>query len=408
MIEVNKIAIPFGRDGNKNTIYDTRQQGQAENDATWSTGFPPITMQDKTDGGLPPKGLDFNGIFYDISSNVVFSCMGGQYQFDAEYAEKIGGYPKGAILMNNALDKQYISNTDKNKIDFNSADSASLTAWSIISIKDIDKLLAGKIDNADFSTALNLKADSSTQIIAGNGITGGGTLQSNRTLTLGTPSKIEETSKNAVTASSHTHEIAKASTSTMGITKLSSVISDAEDVAATPKSVSTAQNRADSAYALADLESTPVGTIQAFVGENAPNAKWLLRRGQAFRAGSYPELAQLLPDLKIPDLRGVALRGLDANRGFDPGRALLSYQEDAMQKITGKFDDVTGGMKNVSTEGAFKITRKSLVDKGTGATSPIHFLNIEFDSSSSPGARTNSQDETVMKNVAVNFIIKAR
>lgn len=252
MIEVNKIAIPFGRDGNKNTIYDTRQQGQAENDATWSTGFPPITMQDKTDGGLPPKGLDFNGIFYDISSNVVFSCMGGQYQFDAEYAEKIGGYPKGAILINNALDKQYISNTDKNKIDFNSADSASLTAWSIISIKDIDKLLAGKIDNADFSTALNLKADASTQVIAGNGITGGGTLQSNRTLTLGMPSKIEETSKNAVTASSHTHEIAKASTTTMGITKLSSVISGAEDVAATPKSVNVAQSRADSAYALAE------------------------------------------------------------------------------------------------------------------------------------------------------------
>ena len=288
MIEVNKIAIPFGRDGNKNTIYDTRQQGQAENDATWSTGFPPITMQDKTDGGLPPKGLDFNGIFYDISSNVVFSCMGGQYQFDAEYAEKIGGYPKGAILMNNALDKQYISNTDKNKIDFNSADSASLTAWSIISIKDIDKLLAGKIDNADFSTALNLKADSSTQIIAGNGITGGGTLQSNRTLTLGTPSKIEETSKNAVTASSHTHEIAKASTSTMGITKLSSVISDAEDVAATPKSVSTAQSRADSAYALAEkkIDKTSIantlGTSTSLVASQAPVSSHGLGYGQSW------------------------------------------------------------------------------------------------------------------------------
>ena len=44
-------------------------------------------------------------------------------------------------------------------------------------------------------------------ISAGNGLTGGGDLSSNRTLTLGTPSTLTGSTTNAVTASSHTHAI---------------------------------------------------------------------------------------------------------------------------------------------------------------------------------------------------------
>ena len=43
-------------------------------------------------------------------------------------------------------------------------------------------------------------------IIAGNGLTGGGTLAADRTITLGTPSDITGTSTNSVTATSHTHK----------------------------------------------------------------------------------------------------------------------------------------------------------------------------------------------------------
>lgn len=45
-------------------------------------------------------------------------------------------------------------------------------------------------------------------IIAGNGLTGGGTLAADRTLTLGTPGSITSSSTNSVTATSHTHELA--------------------------------------------------------------------------------------------------------------------------------------------------------------------------------------------------------
>lgn len=50
-------------------------------------------------------------------------------------------------------------------------------------------------------------ARSAITITAGNGLTGGGNLTANRTITLGTPGSITSTSTNAVTTTSHTHAI---------------------------------------------------------------------------------------------------------------------------------------------------------------------------------------------------------
>lgn len=48
---------------------------------------------------------------------------------------------------------------------------------------------------------------SSVSVSAGNGLTGGGTIAANRTLTLGTGGTVSGSSTNAVTASSHTHAL---------------------------------------------------------------------------------------------------------------------------------------------------------------------------------------------------------
>ena len=111
------IAIPFagGANGFKNTIQENRQTGQDEADATWADGFPNITMIPIDMGGQPPKGLDFNGVFHAISQNTVFVSQGGRYKFDAEYAEKIGGYPLGAIVMNDDTTIEYVSIVAANK-----------------------------------------------------------------------------------------------------------------------------------------------------------------------------------------------------------------------------------------------------------------------------------------------------
>lgn len=50
-------------------------------------------------------------------------------------------------------------------------------------------------------------ASTGSSIVAGDGITGGGTLAASRTLTLGTPGSITNSTTNSVTTSSHTHAL---------------------------------------------------------------------------------------------------------------------------------------------------------------------------------------------------------
>lgn len=66
---------------------------------------------------------------------------------------------------------------------------------------------------AGLQDALNLKANTAVQIVAGNGLTGGGTFAASRTITLGTPGRLSATSTNAVSSTSHTHEIDTQATS---------------------------------------------------------------------------------------------------------------------------------------------------------------------------------------------------
>ncbi|MRN39398.1 hypothetical protein GJU80_13175, partial [Neisseria brasiliensis] len=74
------------------------------------------------------------------------------------------------------------------------------------------------------ANALAEKANANTTITAGTGLTGGGNLSANRTITLGTPSTITATSGNTVAASSHSHAIDKASTTAAGIVQLNNTL----------------------------------------------------------------------------------------------------------------------------------------------------------------------------------------
>ena len=113
------IQLPFALNGDRNDIQTTKQQGQDPEDATWSIGFPPQTMIPESAGGLAPKGLDFNGLFYAVSSVGAHYSRGDQIQFDATFAEKIGGYSKGFRLASNDYQRDFISLVDNNMVDPN-------------------------------------------------------------------------------------------------------------------------------------------------------------------------------------------------------------------------------------------------------------------------------------------------
>lgn len=121
------VKIPFCNTGNKNAIQLTQQAGQDPEDATYQEGFPPVTMLNEDAGGLPPKGLDFNGIFYELSSPIAHYCRGDRIQFDATYAAAIGGYAKGWVVASNDYQKDYISLVDNNLSDPNGTN----TTWAV-------------------------------------------------------------------------------------------------------------------------------------------------------------------------------------------------------------------------------------------------------------------------------------
>src|SRR5574343_1061175 len=117
------LTTPFATSGLKNDVPTTT--GSNANSTTYDKGFPDITMKSFAYGGLPPSGKDFNGIFYDITDNIVYQTQGGRYKFDSAYATSIGGYPLGAILLLNDGVTDVVSTVANNLTDPN----VSMTGW---------------------------------------------------------------------------------------------------------------------------------------------------------------------------------------------------------------------------------------------------------------------------------------
>lgn len=90
--------------------------------------------------------------------------------------------------------------------------------------------------------------------------------------------------------------------------------------------------------------------------KSTPPGGFLICNGQTFSKSAYPLLASAYPSGALPDLRGEFIRGLDAARGVDSGRAVLSAQGDAIRNITGSIyarPAKTTGASMFSSSGAF-------------------------------------------------------
>ena len=123
------LSKPWASDGLKNNIPAERNGGLAQEAATYAEGFPSITMTPISVGGKPPSGKDMNGVLYEISAHTVWQNQGGRYRFDQAFCDTIGGYPKGAVLINDTLDTEYISLLDANTHNPNSGNNTG--KWAI-------------------------------------------------------------------------------------------------------------------------------------------------------------------------------------------------------------------------------------------------------------------------------------
>lgn len=152
-----------------------------------------------------------------------------------------------------------------------------------------------------------------TQVSAGNGLIGGGTLAANRTLTLGTPTAISGSSTNSVTTTSHTHQL----------------LLSAADISGAL------------GYVPGKGDGVPVGgMIMLYGNDSAAPDGFLLANGAAVTS-TYPELRAFglargwavnsNGDPLLPDMGGYFARGWRTGQTVDSGRAFGSVQQDAMQ-----------------------------------------------------------------------------
>ena len=71
--------------------------------------------------------------------------------------------------------------------------------------------------------------------------------------------------------------------------------------------------------------------------QSLPPDGWFECNGSKFNVNQSPRLAAAYPSGYLPDLRGEFIRGWDNERGADPGRGILSCQQDAIRNIYAEF-----------------------------------------------------------------------
>ncbi len=157
--------------------------------------------------------------------------------------------------------------------------------------------------------------------------------------------------------------------------------------------------RQDGSFVINGTDVSPVGIPQPWPLTSAPLG-WLICNGAAFDKALYPYLAAVYPSGKLPDLRGEFIRGWDAGRGVDSGRAIFSAQGDAIRNITGSINGLGG-------EGG-AIYYKSTPEKTSwvhwGGDNTFHdVMSYGFDAS----RVVPTASENRPRNIAFNYIVRA-
>ncbi|WP_433586862.1 phage tail-collar fiber domain-containing protein [Providencia alcalifaciens] len=156
----------------------------------------------------------------------------------------------------------------------------------------------------------------------------------------------------------------------------------------------------DMSYAFVPIGASVIWNTSAPIPPN-----FWANEGRSFSATEYPEAAKAMPDLKVPDDRGYAIRAADNGRGIDTGRTVGTYQQDAMRNLTGSI--IAKGLATTSSLTADGVFRRDETYKNSdsqpGGTTWVG-QGFTFDAS----RQVSVANEFRMKNVAKILITRMK
>ena len=157
---------PFAFNGTRDAIPDST--GDFMN---ITQGFPSVYGIPKSSGGQYVSRSDMNSLGFLATNDIFYHKCGGLNTFDASFSDKIGGYPKGAVLQ--FLNGNYLYNVislhDNNTFNFVSENSINGVDWAYCNeeMASTDRILVLESNQTLFSTGTNPTSITYTETFLG-------------------------------------------------------------------------------------------------------------------------------------------------------------------------------------------------------------------------------------------------
>lgn len=343
----SRIVKAFGVNGLKNPIpVDSSTTTDNNGVATFDKGFPPITMQPLSAGGIPPSGKDMNGVLYSTTIQQQWQNAGMTYPFSQDFSDAVSGYPRGAIVPSSVYTGQWLNLNESNGTPPESSTGAS-TGWVPINNYGITQITmtTGSV------VMSSLQAAKDRIIISG-------TLTANVNLIF--PAWIKSWVVHNNCTGNFTINCRTASGS--GVVVIPGLVS---------RLFCDGLNISDETY---NPNNDMVGMVTSFAANTAPTG-WLAANGSLVSRVTYARLFSRIgttfgvgdgsTTFALPDMRGEFVRGWDNGRGIDTGRSFGSWQKGSV--VVG--DDGIAGVNVASSNSSDKASLG--LDPGGSETYPI-------------------------------------
>lgn len=157
---------PFAFNGTRDAIPDST--GDFMN---ITQGFPSVYGIPKSSGGKYVSRSDMNSLGFIATNDIFYHKCGGLNTFDASFSDKIGGYPKGAVLQ--FLNGNYLYNVislhDNNTFNFVSENSINGVDWAYCNeeMATTDRILVFESNQTLFSTGTSTSSMTYTETFLG-------------------------------------------------------------------------------------------------------------------------------------------------------------------------------------------------------------------------------------------------